>query len=116
MPRFRLFPSDVLPSGGKDGKKDVREGKNCFLLPPCVQFLLNLMVTALNRKCTGWLPEVYLLKPVGLETGSVSGFARFVVECKCMMNACFLCVCSGVDRLQGLALASTLHSAYPLAR
>ena len=34
------------------------------------------MVTALNRKCTGWLYLKYLLKPVGLETGSVSGFDR----------------------------------------
>ena len=30
------------------------------------------------------------------------------MECKCMVDVWFLCVCCGVDRLQGLALASPL--------
>ena len=61
----------LIPSRGRkkmEKIRHVRQEINCFLPPPCVQFLSNLMVTALNLK--------YLLKSARLETETVSGFDR----------------------------------------
>ena len=119
VPRFRLPPSGgVFPSEGKKTKKwrknDTElDRKKVFSFTSLCAILIEVDGDSFEPEAYWLVPEVPAQTCRPWNRKCFRFWPRFVVECKCMMNAWFLCVCSGVDRLQGLALASALHSAYP---
>ena len=83
-----------------------------FYLPVCNSCRIWWWQLWTGSVLAGYLK--YLLKPVGLETGSVSGFDRGLLW---HANVWWTLVSYvSVLELIGLALASTLHSVCPLAR